>query len=59
MVFVMVPLPGTGAYMGTIAAHVLKVDRKKSFLAISIGVIVSSVLMTVGSYFGSMGLSLL
>ncbi|AHM60304.1 hypothetical protein D770_10235 [Flammeovirgaceae bacterium 311] len=59
MVFVMIPLPGTGAYIGTIAAHVLKIERKKAFLAISIGVIVSSVLMAVGSYLGNIGLELL
>ena len=56
MIFVMVPLPGTGAYMGTIAAHVLKIERGKAFLAISIGVLVSCSLMAVGSYFGEMGL---
>lgn len=59
MVFVMVPLPGTGAYVGTIAAHVLKIERKKAFMAISIGVIISSILMAVGSYLGSIGLKLL
>lgn len=56
MIFVMIPLPGTGAYMGTIAAYVLKIDRGKAFLAISIGVLVSCILMAVGSYFGNMGL---
>lgn len=59
MVFVMVPLPGTGAYVGTIAAHVLKIDRRKAFLAISLGVLISSLLMAVGSYLGNKGLELL
>lgn len=45
MVFVMIPLPITGAYMGTIAAYVLAMDYKKSFLATSIGVCISSVLV--------------
>jgi uncharacterized membrane protein len=31
MIFVMIPLPGTGAYMGTIAAALFKVERKKRF----------------------------
>ncbi|MCC9168805.1 COG2426 family protein [Pontibacter harenae] len=56
MVFVMIPLPGTGAYMGTIAAYVLKIERGKAFLAISIGVLVSCTLMAAGSYYGNMGL---
>ncbi|MFT2009045.1 COG2426 family protein [Pontibacter sp. 13R65] len=59
MLFVMIPLPGTGAYMGTIAANVLKIDRKKAFLAISLGVISSCVIMAVGMYLGSKGLQLL
>lgn len=56
MIFVMIPLPGTGAYMGTIAAYVFKIERGKSFMAISIGVIVSCIVMAVGSYFGNIGL---
>ena len=59
MVFVMIPLPGTGAYAGTIAAHVLKIERPKALLAISIGVVISSMLMAIGSYLGSVGLKLL
>lgn len=59
MIFVMIPLPGTGAYLGTIAAHVLKVERRKAFLAISLGVVVSSLVMAVGSYYGNKGLELL
>lgn len=59
MIFVMIPLPGTGAYMGTIAASVLKIAPKKAFLAISLGVFVSCVLMAAATYFGSMGLKLL
>lgn len=59
MVFVMIPLPGTGAYLGTIAAHVLKLERRKAFLAISLGVVISSMVMTAGSYVGNLGLELL
>lgn len=59
MVFVMIPLPGTGAYMGTIAAYVLKIERKKAFLAISLGVLISCILMVIGSYLGNMGLKYL
>ncbi|WP_192823693.1 small multi-drug export protein [Rufibacter sp. LB8] len=56
MVFVMIPLPGTGAYMGAIAAYVLKIERRKAFLATSLGVLVSCVIMAVGSYYGNLGL---
>lgn len=59
MIFVMIPLPGTGAYMGTIAAYVMKIGRGKAFLAISLGVFVSCILMAAGSYVGNMGLEYL
>lgn len=59
MIFVMIPLPGTGAYIGTIAAYVLKIDRKRAFFATSIGVLISCILMTVGAYYGNIGLDLL
>ncbi|MHC2990412.1 ligand-binding protein SH3 [Pontibacter sp. HJ8] len=56
MVFVMVPLPGTGAYMGTIAAILFKIERKRAFLAITLGVIASSAFMAGASYLGLLGL---
>src|SRR5690554_6876672 len=59
MLFVMIPLPGTGAYLGTIAAYVLKLDRGNSFWAISLGVVVSCVVMAVGAYYGNKGLEML
>lgn len=37
-VFVAIPLPGTGAYSGTAAAWLLKMDPKKAFFAVSLGV---------------------
>jgi uncharacterized membrane protein len=59
MVFVMIPLPGTGAYIGTIAAYVLKIERKRAFVATSIGVLISCIVMATGAYFGNKGLNLL
>lgn len=59
MIFVMVPLPVTGAYMGTIAAYIFNIQRKKAFLAVSIGVTISCLIMTLGVHFGKMGISLL
>lgn len=55
MIFVMVPLPGTGAYMGTIAATIFKIERKRAFLAISIGVLVSSFFVALATHFGHIG----
>ena len=38
-IFVAIPLPGTGAYSGTAAAWLLKMEPKKGFLAVSLGVL--------------------
>lgn len=46
MVLVMIPLPGTGAYIGTIVAFVLGMDYKKSFLAVSLGVAIACLIIT-------------
>ena len=45
MVFVMIPLPVTGAYIGTIAAFVLGISYQKSLLSISLGVTFSSIII--------------
>jgi uncharacterized membrane protein len=55
MVFVMIPLPGTGAYMGAIAAEIFKIERKKAFAAITIGVVMSSIIIGVSTYLGVAG----
>lgn len=59
MFFVMIPLPGTGAYSGTIAAAIFKIERKKAFLVISLGTLISCALMAAGAYLSSLGFSLL
>ncbi len=45
MFFVMLPVPGTGVYAGTIATFILKVERKKAFWANCIGIFFSSVIV--------------
>jgi len=45
MIFVMVPLPGTGAYLGSVAAYVFGIDKKSAFYAISIGIVLSGFLL--------------
>lgn len=58
MVFVMIPLPVTGAYMGTIAAYIFNIKRKHAFLAISLGVTISCIIMATGSHLGLKGIEL-
>lgn len=47
--FVAVPIPGTGAWTGTLAASILNLDFKKTVLAISAGVIVAGLIMLAAS----------
>lgn len=43
--FVMLPIPGTGVYAGTIATYILNIERKKAFWANVIGIFISSVIV--------------
>ena len=52
VIFVAVPLPGTGAWTGTLIASVLGLEPKKSFFAAALGVLGATVIMTVISYLG-------
>ena len=45
IIFVGIPLPGTGAWTGSLIASVLEMDRKKTFLAVLAGVFMASVIM--------------
>ncbi len=47
LLFVAIPLPGTGAWTGALLASLLHLDRKKSFSVISVGVFVATVLMLI------------
>ena len=47
--FVAVPLPGTGAWSGCLVAWLLGLERKKSILAISAGVIIAGILILIGT----------
>lgn len=46
--FVAVPLPGTGAWSGSLISWLLNLDRKKSILAISLGVVAAGLLVFMG-----------
>jgi len=47
--FVAVPLPGTGAWTGCLLSWLLDIDRKKSILAISIGVLIAGLFILFGT----------
>ncbi|MBU9737641.1 COG2426 family protein [Diplocloster agilis] len=49
LVFVGIPLPGTGAWTGTLAASLLDMDFKSSVLAVMGGVLVAGVIMGLAS----------
>lgn len=46
-IFVGIPLPGTGAWTGTLAASMLKLDFKKTVLAVMAGVVLAGLIMLV------------
>ncbi len=52
LLFVGIPLPGTGAWTGTLAASLLDLDFKKSVLAVTCGVILAAVIITVLTLMG-------
>ena len=49
MLFVGIPLPGTGAWTGTLAASFLDMDFKKSVIAVMCGVIIAGIIMGLAS----------
>lgn len=49
LIFVGIPLPGTGAWTGTLAASFLKIDFKTSIRAITLGVLLAGIIMSLGS----------
>ena len=50
MLFVGIPLPGTGAWTGALIAALLRIRFKKAFLAIFLGIILATVIMSIVSY---------
>ncbi len=55
--FVGIPLPGTGAWTGTLAASFLDMDFKKSTIAVMAGVVLAGIIMGLASagLFGAIG----
>jgi len=58
MLFVAIPLPITGAYTGTLGAWVLGLDRRKTFVAVSAGVLIAGIVVTIVASLGIQALSL-
>ena len=50
MLFVGIPLPGTGAWTGTLAASFLDMGFKSTVAAVSLGVALAAVIMVLGSH---------
>lgn len=50
LLFVGIPIPGTGAWTGTLAASFLNLDFKKSIVAVMAGVVLAGIIMLVASF---------
>ena len=57
LLFVGIPVPGTGAWTGTLAASILDMDFKSSITAVMLGVILAGIIMGAASagLFGALG----
>ena len=54
LLFVMIPIPGTGAWTGSLIASLFRLPKRSSFLAIALGVLGAGVIMCLASY-GAVG----
>lgn len=52
LLFVGIPVPGTGAWTGTLAASILDMDIKETMLAVFLGLILAGIIMMTLSYLG-------
>ena len=50
LLFVGIPVPGTGAWTGTLGASILDLDFKSTILAVILGVLLAGIIMLAGSY---------
>ena len=50
VLFVGIPLPGTGAWTGSLIASVLNMDKKKTFAAVLVGIVMASIIMMILSF---------
>lgn len=47
--FVAIPIPGTGAWTGTLAASILNLDFKKTIIAVAAGILTAGLIMLAAS----------
>ena len=59
MLFVGIPLPGTGAWTGTLAASILDMGFKKSVIACMCGVVIAGTIMGIGSILVANGINVI
>ncbi|MBQ1305755.1 MAG: small multi-drug export protein [Erysipelotrichales bacterium] len=52
LLFVGIPIPGTGAWTGTLGASILDMDFKSATMAVMLGVLLAGVIMMTASYLG-------
>ena len=52
MLFVGIPVPGTGAWTGALAASLIGMRFRDSMISIFLGVIIAGIIMATASYFG-------
>ncbi len=57
LIFVAIPLPGTGAWTGSLAAALMKMDFKSAMLSVALGTLLADVIMCLLSY-GVLGMVL-
>lgn len=57
-IFVGIPLPGTGAWTGSMAAVILNLDLKSSILSITLGIILAAIIVSILVFFGKIGLTI-
>ncbi len=59
MLFVGIPIPGTGAWTGTLAASILDMGFKKSIIAVMCGVLIAGIIMGTGSILVANGINVI
>jgi len=52
MLFVAIPLPVTGAYTGTLAAWLLKLDKRRAFPYLALGVVIAGIIVSIATLTG-------
>lgn len=50
LLFVGIPLPGTGAWTGSLIASMINMNKKKAFIATVCGVLLAGIIMSIFSY---------